>query len=383
MKINREIYLDSAASASNPKFHVIDNFANPNSTHDAGRIAFSVLENSREEIAKCIGAKRPSELIFTSGATEANNIAVLGIAKAQQKVQKFKNKAKILITSIEHESVLAPAKHLESLGFKLDFLPVDNSGFVDYKSAEKKIDMDTVLVSVQLANTEIGVIQNLAPLVELAHKSGAVFHSDCVGALGRIPIDVSKLGLDAVSFAGHKIGSPKGIGALYLKTKTKCEPLIFGSSQEKGLRGGTQNVALAKSFAMACNHSIKNMDKTAAHHVQLKDHLYSKLKDVDGLRFTVEKNPDYQNYLPNIVHIVFKNQSSENLVLQYGKFGIIVSGGPACSSQDKEPSHVLKSVKVDKAYIDGAIRVSFLDDTSIADIDKFIEATKEICKQGG
>lgn len=375
------IYLDSAATASDARFHVIDNFANPNSIHDAGRDAFCVLENARESIAKNIGAKRPSELIFTSGATESNNIAIFGIARACKNLKSVQN-PKVLISSIEHESVLMPALQLKNEGFNVETIDVDNHGFIDIENAKNKIDKNTVLVSVQLANTEIATIQNLSDIVEIAHNYGVKFHSDCVGALGRIPIDVSMLNVDSASFAGHKIGTAKGIGAIYLKSKTPCAPLIFGSGQEKGIRGGTQNVAMAKSFSDALKYSLNNMNKLNSHYKDLKNYLYNEIQKIEGVRFTVENHPDSSAYLSNIVHLSFKNKTSESLILHYGKDNIIVSGGPACSAEDKKPSHVLEAIGIANDEIDGAIRISFLENTTKDDITAFIDSTKRFMNGG-
>lgn len=277
------IYLDSAATASVAKFDVADEYANPNSVHDAGRDSFAVLEHARESIAAHVGAKRPSEVVFTSGATEANNMAIFGIARAQAERRGLRNskaKPRVIISAIEHESVTMPAKELVYEGFDLKYVKVDHNGCVDPQHLRQLLNGQTVLVSIQHANTEIGTVQNLRPLVDLAHEQGVLFHSDFVGSFGRLPIDLAQIGVDAASFSGHKIGTAKGIGFLYLKAKTPCKPLIFGSGQENGLRGGTQNVALALQLEKALDHCAKHMKENAKKFGNLKTKLLNGIWDL-------------------------------------------------------------------------------------------------------
>ena len=375
------IYLDSAATASSEKFQILDNFANPNSVHDAGRDSFNVLEGSRETIAQLIGAKRPSEIIFTSGATEANNMAIFGISRAfadlrNLRSKKSSKKPRVIVSAIEHESVIVPAKELMHEGFDVKFAPVDKHGFIKEQMFENLLTEETVLVSIQASNTEIGSIQNLKPLIDKTHVAGALFHSDFVGSLGRTSFDVSELGLDAASFSGHKIGTPKGIGFLFLKSKTPFKPLIFGSGQEGGLRGGTQNVALAASLKHALEFSFKNLDAQVLQFNLFKYKIINSVQGLDGVRITVDDKSE--RFLPNILHLVFKKFTSETLILKYGEFGIEVSGGPACSSESNEPSHVLKAISVDKSEINGAVRLSFSEFNNEKEIDAFLHATKQI-----
>ena len=389
------IYLDSAGSASNATFcseqnlALEDNFANPNAIHEAGREAFAVMESARENFAKMIGAKRPSEIVWTSGATEANNIAILGIARAlnldNTKVSdktsadnKRAKRDKIIVFEIEHESSLLSAKHLNVEGFKVELLPADKNGFASASALEKICDAKTALVIVQHANTEIGSIQNIADLSKIAHENGALFHCDCVGTFGKIPVDVGALGVDSASFSGHKIGAPKGIGALYLKANTPCQSIFFGGGQEHGLRPGTQSLALISAFADAAQTSQKNMDATQKLYSTLREFICDEVAKLSGVRMTVDTSQNPQNYLNNIISLLFANFDSKNLILEYGKRGIVVSGGPACSSENEEPSHVLQAIGVGKKEIDGVIRVSFCAQTTIDDVKAFIQATKEI-----
>lgn len=366
------IYLDSAASASNENFAVPDNFANSNATHDAGRDAFSVLEKAREDISKLVGAKRPSEIIFTSGATESNNIAILGIARS------VKNRTKVLVCATEHESTLLPAIHLKDEGFQVEIIPVDKFGFVNVEKFEKQCDENTSLVIISFANTEIGTIQNIKELSQIAHKNGAYFHCDCVGSFGWTLIDVQNMEVDSASFSGHKICSPKGIGALYLKTKTPIVPIMFGGNQERGIRPGTQSVALAASFAKASNFAYSNIDLNTKHFQEIYNFIIQEIENIDGVKPTINFENFQNNHLWNILHLTYEKLDSKKLILEYGKRGIIVSGGPACSAESEEPSHVLKAIGINNEKLENVIRISFTSNTTINDVKLFIDATKQI-----
>lgn len=380
---DKYIYLDSAASDSNPKFYVMDDFANPNSVHDAGRDSFAILESSRKSIAKAINAKRPSEIVFTSGATESNNTAIFGIARAtaaKKMLLPLSGNAKpnVVISAIEHESILLPAKELNNQGFELRICPVDKNGFLNMEAFEQLVDKNTVLVSVHSANTEIGTIQNLKPLIEIAHKFKAYFHSDFVGSYCKIKSDVQDLNIDSASIAGHKIGTAKGIGVLYLKSDTPCKPLMYGSGQEHGVRGGTQNVAMAASLQKATEYALSNMESANSHYLELRDFLIKCLRCFPFIKSTIDLEAHKYSTLPNIVHLLYKGYSSQTLILHYGKFNISVAGGPACSAEEAKPSHVLEAIGVDKDLAFNALRISFTEETTKQDLQVFIDATKKL-----
>lgn len=297
MAISKTVYLDAAASASSSEFAVADDFANPNSIHEAGREAFAVLEDARETIAKLIGAKRPSEIMFTSGATEANNIAILGMVRAIKNDPNKSSRNKIIVFEIEHESALRPAMHLEREGFEVEMLPTDRLGFAKLLKYGEMCDDKTALVIIQHANTEIGSIQNIKELCEIAHESGALFHCDCVGTLGWIPVDVNEMGIDSASFSGHKIGGPKGIGALYLKSGLKCEPLMYGGPQENGLVPGTQAVALASAFAKAAKTSVESIPKTREQFKELCKYLIGEIYQTQDVRLTIDASENQYGFL--------------------------------------------------------------------------------------
>lgn len=297
MAISKTIYLDSLASASSSEFAVTDNFANPNSIHEAGRDAFAVMEAAREDFAKLIGAKRPSEIIWTSGATEANNIAILGIPQAITPDPKRGQRNKIIVFEIEHESALLPAKHLAHEGYDVQILPTDRNGFAKLMKFVEICDDRTALVIMQHANTEIGSIQNVAEFCEIAHENGALFHCDCVGSFGQVPINVEKYGFDSASFSGHKFGAPKGIGALYLKANTPCKPIIFGGSQERELRPGTQSVALTSAFAKAAEITKSNYDAVGKNYEEFTNLIASEIGKLDGVRLSVPFKDNKMGYL--------------------------------------------------------------------------------------
>lgn len=379
--ISKYTYLDYAATASNLNISVIDNFANPNSIHDAGRDSFLTLETSRENITRILNAKFPSEIVFTSSATESNNMAIFGISRAVAKKKGLylnkEHKPEIIISSIEHDSVTNPALKLKDEGFMVNFVKTNRYGKINTKHLCSLINQNTVLVSIQFANTEIGTVQNIKEVAQLVHKHNVYFHSDCVGAFGKIPINLTTLNLDSASFSGHKIGTSKGIGLFYLKANTPFEPLFYGGNQENGIRSGTQNVALAKQIAQAMDIVNNNIEQNFLHFCSLKNYLQHNIKDISKIYPTVPLD-DNKNFLPNIAHFVFDNFSSETLILKYGKFNIQIAGGPACSSKEKVASKVLQAIGVNKKLIYNSLRLSFGLQTTISDIDKFITATKNI-----
>lgn len=279
---------------------------------------------------------------------------------------------------IEHESSLLSAKHLNVEGFKVELLPADKNGFASASALEKICDDKTALVIVQHANTEIGSIQNVADLSKIAHENGALFHCDCVGTFGKIPVDVGELGVDSASFSGHKIGAPKGIGALYLKANTPCQSIFFGGGQENGLRPGTQSLGLISVFVDVAQASLKNMNVTKKLYDTLSNYICDEVAKLSGVRMTVEVSQNPKNYLKNIISLLFANIDSKNLILEYGKRSIVVSGGPACSSENEEPSHVLQAIGVPDNEINGVIRISFNPQTTLDHVKAFMAATKEI-----
>jgi len=230
-----------------------EQYGNPSSIHKYGRLANSAIQNARRRIANLIGADS-DEILLTSGGTESNNTALYGIVSQ-------KNEKHIITSSIEHDAILEPYKHLEKEGYKVCYLPVDKYGLVDPEDLKKELLQDTCLVSIMFANNEVGTIQPIKEMVRITHEKNIIFHTDAVQAIGKVVIDVKELGVDLLSMSSHKINGPKGVGALYIRKGVKISPLILGGGQESGLRSGTENVASIVGFGMACKLARDNLDQ--------------------------------------------------------------------------------------------------------------------------
>lgn len=351
---------------------------NANSLHVPGRAAFAALEDARRRIARALGAQRPDELILTSGATEADNAALFGLANAAVAARRRAGAGDftphVVVSAIEHDAVLAPAKRLEQQGFRVTRVAPNRAGFITPEALAAVLDANTVLVSVMTANSELGSIQPVAELAKAAHAAGALFHTDATQALGKTPVDVCAWGCDAASFSAHKVGGPKGIGALYVKARTPFDAYLLGGGQEAGRRSGTQNVAGAAGFAAAVEAAQANQPAETQRLAALRDKLYAALAATPGVHPTVDVAPGSTEYLPNIVHVLVDALESETLILRFDMRGFGVSGGSACSSHSLEPSHVLRAVGIGDDAAHGALRISMGRYTTEADIDNFIAA---------
>ena len=357
--------------------HMAAGGANANSLHSPGRYAFELMEKARRSVSKSLRASRPSEIIFTSGATEADNAALMGIVHGAQDIRAKQGKhgaGHVVVSAVEHDAVLAPARCLEKQGVDVTYLPVDSHGFASPQTLQQALREDTLLVSVMMANSEVGSIQPVAQLAALAHEHGALFHTDATQALGKIPVDLEKLGVDAASFSGHKIGAPKGVGVLYLKARTPFSPYLLGGGQEEGRRSGTQNVPAMCAFAAACDAAVSLQQSENQRLALLRDELYARLSAMDRVSATIPVASNEERYLPNIVHVLVSGFESETLIIRLDNAGFGVSGGSACSSHSLDPSHVLRAMGVpsDKAY--GALRISMGRFTTQAHIDAFATA---------
>ena len=354
---------------------------NANSLHAPGRAAFEAMELARREIAADLGCSRPNEIVFTSGATEADNMALLGLARAQRDMRRKRDgkdaRYRVVTTEIEHEAVLEPAHALAREGFDVVFLAPARDGFVTVDALREALTDDTVLVSIQAANSELGTVQPIAELASAAHEAGALFHVDATQALGKMPFDVSGLGVDAASFSAHKVGGPKGVGALYLKSRTPFVPLLLGGGQEDGRRSTTQNVVGVVGFAAACHAAVAGEAAESARQRVLRDRLYREIARIDGIRPTLEVPEGSTLHLPNIVHALAERLESETLVLRLDRAGFGVSGGSACASHSLEPSGVLRAIGVSGDEIYGALRVSFGRLTTEEDLVRFVAALEE------
>jgi cysteine desulfurase len=343
-------------------------YGNASSLHKAGRDAKKAMDSARETIAKKINAE-PSEIIFTSGGTESDNIAIRGVAKA------FAQKGRHAITTkIEHPAVVNTCKSLAEEGFDVTFLDVDKEGFVDMKALEKAIRKDTILVSVIHGNNEIGSIQDIAKIGELCRAKGTIFHTDAVQSFGKVLIDVKKMNIDMLSISAHKINGPKGIGALYIRKGVRIKPVTTGGSHEFGMRPGTENipgiVGLAKAAELIGMKEIKQM-------ASMRDRLIKGLLSITDSQLNGPGLERLDRRLCNNVNVSFKGVEGEALLMYLDTKGVRVSTGSACSSREEGPSHVLQAIGVDPECIMGSLRFTLSKFTTAKEIDYAIKATKE------
>jgi cysteine desulfurase len=373
--IDKNIYLDyNSTTPIDPRVleamlpFLKDNFANPSSTHHFGQSINEKVKQAREQIADFINAE-PNELIFTSGATEAINIAIKGVA------ENYSNKGKHIITvSTEHKAVLDTCKDLERKGFEVTYLTVQSNGLINLAELGKAIRLDTILVSVMHVNNETGVIQPIKEIAKLAHEKGALFMTDATQAIGKIEIDVNDLGIDLLCFSGHKMYAPKGIGALYVRNKTKLTPQIHGGGHEQGLRSGTLNVPGIIALAKACEIASEEMALNQRSISILRDKLETELLKLPNTSL----NGDSENRIYNTTNICFKGQDANVLI---GRMkNIAVSNGSACSSAVVEPSHVLKAMGLSDDEAFASLRFSLGKYNSIEDIETVISKIKELTK---
>ena len=343
-----------------------DNFANSSSTYNFGQSINEKVKQAREQIADFINAET-YEIIFTCGATEAINIAIKGIAES------YSNKGKHIITvSTEHKAVLDTCKDLERKGFEVTFLTVQPNGLIDLAELKKAIRPDTVLVSVMYVNNETGVIQPIKEIAKLAHEKGALFMTDATQVVSKIEIDVNNLGIDLLCFSGHKMYAPKGIGALYVRYKTKLSPQIHGGGHEQGLRSGTLNVPGIIALAKACEIASEEMDLNKRNISELKDKLETEFLKLPNTSL----NGDSENRIYNTINICFKGQDANVLI---GRMkNIAVSNGSACSSALVEPSHVLKAMGLSDYEAFASLRFSLGKYNSIEDIETVISKIIEL-----
>ena len=346
-----------------------DNFANPSSTHHFGQSINEKVIQAREQIADFINAE-PNELIFTSGATEANNITIKGVAES------YSNKGKHIITvSTEHKAVLDTCKDLERKGFEVTYLTVQPNGLIDIAELQKAIRIDTILVSVMFVNNETGVVQPLKELSALVHEKGALFMTDATQAVGKIDVDVDSLGIDLLCLSGHKMYAPKGIGALFVRqrgNKVKLTPLIHGGGHEQGLRSGTLNVTGIIALAKACEIASQEMKQTQNSITKLRDKLEQELLKLPHTSL----NGDFEKRIFNTTNICFKGQDANVLI---GRMkNIAVSNGSACSSAVVEPSHVLKAMGLNDNDSFASLRFSLGKFNTLEDIKLVIQKIKEL-----
>lgn len=343
-------------------------FGNPNSQHAFGRESVKAVDSARDTIAKIINAK-PNEVYFTSGGTEGDNWAMRGVAHAH------KNKGKHLIISpIEHAAMLSTAKALEKEGFEVSYMKVDEYGFVDLEHLKNIIRDDTIFVGCMMANNEVGTIEPIKEIAEIAHSKGAVMFTDAVQAAGVLKIDVKALGVDMMSMSSHKIYGPKGVGALYIRNGLKVDSILTGGHQERMKRGGTTNVPAIVGFAKAFTIAARDIDKNFEYVSSLRDRFIDKI--LSEVPF-VKLNGPRKNRLPANADFSFEFIEGESILFSLDLAGISVSSGSACSSGSLEPSHVLLALGVEEALAHGSIRFSFGKHNTVEEVDYAVQVIKE------
>jgi cysteine desulfurase len=353
-----KIYVDHAATSpihtrvAEEMLEVMKNtFGNPSSIHSFGRQARKIVDEARSVLAKSIGAK-PNEVIITSGGTEADNYALVGIAESYQHKGKH-----IITTAIEHHAVLHTCAQLEKRGFEITFLPVDSNGRISTSDLRNALREDTILVSIMFGNNEVGTIQPILEIGEIVKESNAFFHTDAVQAYGIIPIHVGELGIDLMSVSAHKLNGPKGIGFLYVKEGISPAPRFFGGEQERKRRPGTENVAAIAGFKEAVLISQAEMEEKQTLYKNFKNILISKLTELD-VSFTI--NSSLENSLPHVLNLSFPGTDVEAMLVNLDIAGIAASSGSACTAGSIEPSHVLVAMfGKDSEQIRNSIRFSF------------------------
>lgn len=359
------IYADNAATTrlDEEAFEVmkpflLDYYGNASQPYSFSRQCKKALKDARNTIADCIGAL-PEEIFFTSGGSESNNWAIKGIAF-------YNGKSKAIVTSqIEHHSILTSCKMMESLGYPAAYVGTDENGVIQPEKFKNFISSPSI-VSIMMANNEIGSVQMIKELAEIAHDKGAVFHTDAVQAVGHIPVDVQKLGVDMLSASAHKFNGPKGIGFLYIRKGTSIYPLINGGQQENSMRAGTENIASIVAMAAALKRNCTNMEMNIKKLLSFEQ-VFLDLLNSAGIDFIRNGS---ENHIPGNVSVSFKGQSGEMLLHRLDLIGICVSTGSACDSKETQISHVLRAIGLDESYAKGTIRVSFGKDNTVEDAEK-------------
>jgi len=377
----KKVYMDYGASTPVDK-KVLDEmmpffdkvYGNPSSIHKFGRDAFAAVERSREQVANLLNGN-PDEIVFTSGGTESDNLAIKGVA--------FRNKGKrgnkgyhIITSAIEHPAVLETCKYMEKIGFNVKFLPVDKHGLIDLNELEDAISKDTFLITIMFANHEIGTIEPVGEIGEIAKAHDVVFHTDAIQAVCKTPIDVNKLNIDLLSISGHKIYAPKGVGALYVKKGVKLQTIAHGGGHEKGLRSSTYNTPGIVGLGKACELGKRRMKKDMDHMKTMRDTLINETLKIEESYL----NGHPEKRLVNNTHFRFTGIEGESLNLRLDEKGIAAATGSACSSKKLQASHVLLAIGLDPAEAHGSLRFSLSRENKMDDIKYVSEILPKIVK---
>ncbi|MCU1574433.1 MAG: aminotransferase class [Micrococcaceae bacterium] len=374
------IYLDAAATTPVRREaieamwpYLTGEFGNPSSSHGLGESAAAALLAARQSVAAVLNC-RPGEVVFTSGGTEADNLAVKGIALARRAEDPLRTR--VLVSAVEHPAVAESAAYLARVhGFTIDTLPVDDQGLVQSDRFAQLLGPDVALASVMYANNEVGTVQPIAELAAMARGRGVPFHTDAVQAAGWLTLDTAALGVDALSLSGHKVGAPKGVGVLYLRNRIAAEPLIHGGGQERGARSGTENVAFAVALATALALAEAERPERAERVKALRDQFIAAvLQQVPGAVLTGPRS----RRLPSIASFCFPGSSGESVLLELERRSIACSSGSACAAGADEPSAVLTAMGVPSDVAQTAVRFSFDGGISAADLDRAGEAVADV-----
>lgn len=377
---SERIYLDSAASTpvadevvQEMLPYLSQQYGNPSSIHYFGRETGRAIQLARRRVADLVGA-RPAEITFTSGGTEADNLAIKGAAGRAR----GSKKNHVITSPVEHDAVLEPCRELERLGFTVTYLPVTREGTVRPEDLKGAITKDTALVSVMHANNEVGTIQPVKELCKVAHDAGTLFHTDAVQAAGKMPVSVRDLGVDMLSMSSHKINGPKGVGALYIRQGLEIMPLIHGGGQESDLRSGTENVHGIVGFGKACELAQKRLPAYQQYVGGLRDYLVDKvLKEIPHSRL----NGSQTDRLAGNAHFTFFGVNGEDLIIKLDEHGIAASTGSACSVKKQKSSHVLKAMGFSYEEITGSLRLSLSMQNTREEVDRTVGVLSQVVRE--
>lgn len=371
-----DIYLDNAATTKldDTVFeemvpYLKDNYGNPSAAYRIGRYNRKIIEDARKTVAEILNTS-PSEIYFTSGGSEADNMALKGIALGN--IEKGKH---IITSRIEHPAVLDTCKELEREGFEVSYIGVNENGIVDLTELENKIRKDTILISIMMANNEIGTIQPIKKISEIAKKKGILFHTDSVQAVGNIKIDVKEMNIDSLSLSAHKFYGPKGVGVLYLRDGIRFRKYLNGGHQERNRRAGTENVAGIVGLAKAMSLSYENLEENNKKEIELRDYFINEIKNnIENVKI----NGDLKHRLPGNINVSFEFVEADNILYELDKRGIYISTGSACTTGSIESSHVLKSIGLSDLISHSTIRISIGKYNTREDMDYTIKSLIDI-----
>lgn len=377
--MSKLIYMDNAATTAvkpevfeKMKPYFMENYSNPSSVYSFAGEAKKAVDDARDIIAGALNAKA-AEIYFTGGGSEADNWAIKATAEA------YKNKGKHIITSaIEHHAVLHTCGWLERHGYEVTYLPVDENGTVSPEKVEEAIRPDTILISIMFANNEIGTIEPIKEIGEIAEKHGVLFHTDAVQAFGHVPIDVQEMHIDMLSASGHKFHGPKGIGFMYMRNGFKLGSFIHGGAQERSRRAGTHNVPGIVGMGEAARIAMEQLEANAAKETEVRDYLIARVeKEIPYIKV----NGHRENRLPNNINICFRFIEGESLLIMLDQKGICASSGSACTSGSLDPSHVLLAIGLPHEIAHGSLRLTISEDTTKEDADFVVDNLKSIVER--